>query len=222
MNNLGKPDILFPPPDHGDPESGLLFVGGRLTVANLHSAYSKGIFPWPHEGYPMLWFSPPERGVIDFEELHIPKKIAKLQRNNSFTFTTNQAFTEVMKSCAHIPRKGQQGTWINQEMLIAYGRFHAAGYAHSFECWQEDKLIGGLYGVYVGGVFSGESMFGLKDNVSKLCLLECITKLTEMGKSWLDIQMVTSVTEQFGGKYIDRDDFLQRLVYEKTSQSPFC
>lgn len=198
-----------------DEESGLVDVGGDLSVETLLSAYSKGIFPWPQPGYPLLWFSPPKRGVIDFSELHISKSLRRELRGElSVTFDT--AFAEVIRECAAVPRSHETGTWILPEMVDAYTEFHRAGYAHSCELWEKDGdgarvLVGGMYGVFVRGVFSGESMFFKRDNASKICLLAMIERLRTSGVSWIDTQMVTPVVEQLGGKYISRDVFLERL-----------
>jgi leucyl/phenylalanyl-tRNA---protein transferase len=205
--------VIFPDPSEAT-EEGLLCVGGNLNVQTLLSAYSKGIFPWPQVGYPLLWFSPPKRGVIDFSDLHISKSLKKeLRDDHEITFDT--AFTEVIRECAVVPRSHESGTWILPEMQEAYSRFHRAGHAHSVELWDSSegdrKLVGGLYGVFVRGVFSGESMFYKKDNASKICLLALIQRLRASGISWMDTQMVTPVVEQLGGKYIEREQFLERL-----------
>ena len=148
-------------------EDGLIAVGGTLDVATLFHAYKKGIFPWPQVGYPMLWFSPEKRGVIDFSELHIPRSLAKLQTRGEYTFTLDQSFEQVIDACQRQPRKSQPGTWIVPELKSAYIRFHEAGFAHSVECWKGEQLVGGIYGVFVEGIFSGESMFHELPNVSK-------------------------------------------------------
>jgi leucyl/phenylalanyl-tRNA--protein transferase len=208
--------IDFPPPEFADEDSGLLFVGGKLSIENLKNAYSRGIFPWPHDGYPMLWFSPPERGILDFADLHIPKRLQRVRNKHSFTFSWNKAFKQVMAGCAQVPRKDQDGTWITEEMKTAYLSFHQAGYAHSLECWEKDELVGGIYGIRIGNLFSGESMFGLRDNVSKLCLIELVYKLYSLGHVWMDIQMLTPVTESLGGRYITREAFLSRLDHYRS------
>lgn len=200
----------FPSPSQSDPD-GLLCFGGELFPEILLDAYFHGIFPWPHEGLPLLWFSPKERGVIFFEDLHISKSLAKFQKKSHYTFTINQAFKEVVAGCSTVPRKGQKGTWITDEMKEAYLELFSLGYCLSVECWKNDKLVGGLYGVDVCGVFSGESMFGLEDNVSKLCFIEMVQYLKSKQRLWMDIQMVTPVTESLGGKYVSQDDYLKLL-----------
>jgi leucyl/phenylalanyl-tRNA---protein transferase len=200
--------IDFPNPESAD-ETGLVAVGGDLKVETLVNAYSKGIFPWPHPGFPLLWFSPKERGVIFFEKLHIPTSLKKFLKKTSFKITFDRAFAEVMKACAEVPRPGQDGTWVTDEMKDAYLKFHKKGYAHSVECWDGEKLAGGLYGVWVGGAFVGESMFFKKDNASKMCLLSLIEFLKTQGHEWMDVQMVTPVVEMLGGEYISQKKFLR-------------
>lgn len=187
-------------------------VGGELSVANLYAAYRKGIFPWPQEGYPMLWFSPEERGVIDFNEFHIPRSLEKfLKKNPQIEFSINHEFLDVIRACQKQTRPGQAGTWINEQIVNAYNNFHKAGYAHSLEVWDGDELVGGIYGVLVEGVFSAESMFYKKPNASKLALWALVDHLKDQGHQWMDVQMITPVVEAMGGKYISRDDFLARL-----------
>ena len=204
--------VIFPNPEETS-EDGLLCVGGDLSVETLKSAYGQGIFPWPQEGYPLLWFCPPKRGVIDFSELHLPKSLKsflKKQKDN-YEVKVNFAFDQVIDHCSKVPRPGQSGTWILPEMIEAYKEFHREGFAHSFEIWQEEELVGGLYGVLVNGVFSGESMFYKKTNMSKVALIETIQYLEKKGFEWIDVQMVTEVLESLGGKYISRKDFLGRV-----------
>lgn len=205
-----KPSIAFPDV-HITQEEGLIAVGGTLDVPTLFHAYKKGIFPWPQVGYPMLWFSPEKRGVIDFSELHISRSLEKQIKRDEYTFTVNQNFERVIEACQRQPRKNQQGTWILPELRKAYIKFHQAGFAHSVECWRGTELVGGIYGVFVEGVFSGESMFHEIPNTSKLSFLHLVKHLQNRQVEWMDIQMVTSVTENLGGKYISRDEFLSRL-----------
>ncbi len=214
---MGERQILFPDPRNAGPD-GLLCVGGDLEVDTLYAAYSQGIFPWPQEGLPLLWFSPWERGVLDFKDVHWPRRFLRDLRKSEFEVTFNQAFASVIHECAKQPRVHEQGTWILPEMQFAYEKFHEAGYAHSIECWKDGVLVGGMYGVYVEGVFSGESMFHRASGASKMCLYRAIEKLRESGIEWIDIQMVTPVLETFGGKYISRDEYLERL--EKAHRAP--
>lgn len=224
--NIRKPlttgPVKFPDPWLLPEESdGLIYIGGNLGVDTLVQAYSNGIFPWPlEEIYPLFWFCPEPRGVLDFNDLHIPKSLARLRRKNLYRYTFNQAFARVMAECAKQPRPGQEGTWIVPSLLPSYEAFHREGYAHSIEVWRGDDLVGGLYGVYVKGVFSGESMFHLEANTSKLALIEMIQKLKALGLQWMDIQMLTPVTELLGGHYISRRDFLLRLREEHRKSPP--
>lgn len=191
---------------------GLVAVGGPLSVEALTEAYGKGIFPWPQEGYPMLWFSPDPRGVLDFSDVHVPRSLAKFQRQNpQFRFTENEAFNEVIQNCREQPRPGQTSTWITPQIVASYRRLFAKGQVLTVECWEGQELIGGVYGVLSERYFSAESMFHKRDNASKLCLLHLAEKLRQRGFSWMDVQMVTPVVEALGGKYISRDEFLRRI-----------
>ena len=201
-------------------EEGIVDVREDLSIPVLLEAYSFGIFPWPHEGLPMLWFCPPQRGILAFKDFHLPRSLKKQARRVKWQFTMNQSFDEVIDACAVQSRPGQPGTWINPRLARAYKEFHRAGYAHSVECWDGDKLIGGLYGVYVGGVFSGESMFYHIDGASKLCLLFLIEFLKTQGLSWMDCQMVTPHMEKLGAKYISRIEYLKRLEVRKKKAKP--
>ena len=209
----------FPDPHHTTAE-GIVCVGGDLSISTLLEAYSKGIFPWPQKGYPILWYCPPERGILEFSDFHISKSLKKAIRQSQFSFTFDKAFEEVISKCSLAPRPDQTGTWILPEMVEAYVLFQKLGFVHSLECWQGEQLVGGLYGVWVGGVFMGESMFYKVDNASKACLVALVEFLQEQGHKWMDIQMVTPLLEQMGGKYISRDLFLRRLK-EAQTQHPY-
>jgi leucyl/phenylalanyl-tRNA--protein transferase len=191
-------------------------MGDELRLETLFEAYSFGIFPWPHPDLPCLWFCPDERGVLDFSELHIGRSLQREMRRTRFHFTVNQNFAAVIEECGHQPRAGQTGTWITPPIKKAYVNLHKEGYAHSIECWDGDRLVGGVYGVYVAGVFCGESMFFKESNASKLALVKLIEILQKNGLQWMDIQMVTDVTKNLGGKYIPKRHFLERLDREKT------
>jgi len=222
-NRSADGPLRFPDPRDAT-EDGLLCIGGDLRVATLLRAYEIGIFPWPQEGYPLLWFSPPRRGVLDFSQLHISQSMRKLmkraQSDQDLRFFWNRDFAKVIHSCASVPRPHERGTWILPEVERAYHRFHQAGYAHSLEAWRGTELVGGLYGVYVAGVFSAESMFYRESNASKLCLFKCIRFLHAHGITWMDTQMITPVVEGFGGRYIDREEFLQRHQMARGSATP--
>ncbi len=196
---------------------GVLAAGGRMSPELLVSAYDHGVFPWPHEGYPLLWFCPDERGVIDFSELHLPRSFQKWLRKYraDFRITMNQKFAEVMRNCKTQKRQGQKGSWINAEVQRNYQLLHQTGHAFSLEVMRGDALVGGIYGVQSKKYFSCESMFHLEDNVSKLALFELIQHLCGAGHSWVDIQMVTEVCGSFGGKLIPKGEFLTRIGVSK-------
>lgn len=209
----------FPDPVLASDE-GILDLSDDLRVERLLEAYSFGIFPWPHEELPTLWYCPTERGILDFTDFRIPKSMQKFMRKSSWTYTFNEAFDEVLDACAAAPRPGQRGTWITKKMVRAYRDFHRAGYAHSLEVWDGDELVGGLYGVYVAGLFCGESMFFHETNASKFALVKIVEFLKSQGLKWMDIQMVTPLLEQFGGKYVSRSVFLRRLETAKANAKP--
>lgn len=206
---------MFPDPEAAlgpeEMDEGVIDLSDDLRVERLLEAYSFGIFPWPHEELPTLWFCPPRRGVLDFGDFHIPKSFEKQMKKLNFRGTFNNRFDDVIEACASAPRLNQVGTWITPKMVRAYKNFHRAGYAHSVECWEEDRLVGGLYGVYVGGVFSGESMFHVVSGASKFALVHTVQFLMSKELRWMDIQMVTPLLEGFGGKYIPRSEFLGRV-----------
>lgn len=205
--------IVFPPV-HEATEDGLVAVGGDLEVDTLLTAYRNGIFPWPISvELPLAWFSPDPRGVLDFHELHLSRSFEKFLRKNTYRVSFNQDFKNVILSCARMRRKNQPTTWITPDILTGYEKLFKEDLAYSVEVWnEENKLVGGLYGVVMGQFVSGESMFMLEDGASKFGLYSLIEHLKTKGIKWLDTQMVTPVVEQFGGKYIDREDFLERLT----------
>jgi leucyl/phenylalanyl-tRNA--protein transferase len=205
------PVARFPDPRNTYPD-GLLAVGGDLHPETLLLAYGQGIFPWPREDWPLAWFCPEERGVLDFADLHIPRSLAKARERTTLRFTIDEAFADVITACAEARRPDQPGTWIIPEMVEAYIAFHKLGHAHSVEAWDGDELVGGLYGVDAGGVFGGESMFHRRDNASKLALLHLIDHLRERGSEWMDIQTMTPHFELLGATLIPRDEFLERLA----------
>ena len=186
-------------------------VGGDLEPETLLGAYRQGIFPWPVEGLPLLWFCPRERGVLDFGQLHVPRTLARTARRVPFRLTFDAAFDAVILACAETPRPGQPGTWITADMLAAYTRLHRLGIAHSVEAWDGEALAGGLYGVEVDGAFAAESMFFRRSNASKLALLHLIEHLRGRGLDWMDIQVLTPHLERLGASTVPRTDFLARL-----------
>ncbi len=201
-------------------DEGIVDMSDDLRVERLLEAYSFGIFPWPHQELPTLWFCPSERGVLDFAHFHVARSLRKTLLQQPFTFTFNRAFDQVLEACVRAHRSGQPGTWITERLARAYKGFHRAGYAHSLEVWQGEALVGGLYGVYVAGVFSGESMFYLVPNASKAAVVHLVGFLKAQGLRWMDIQMVTPVLQQFGGSYVTRDAYLQRVELAKLNAKP--
>jgi leucyl/phenylalanyl-tRNA---protein transferase len=201
----------FPDPREATPE-GIVAVGGRPEPALLDEAYARGIFPWPVEGYPLLWFSPPERGLLFFDELRVARSLARERRRTRLTFTFDRAFERVIGACASVPRAHETGTWITREMVRGYCEFHRMGRAHSVEAWEDGNLVGGLYGVDAGGAFAGESMFRLRPNASKLALLFLIEHLRARGLGWLDIQVMTPHMEALGARLVPREEFLSLLA----------
>lgn len=206
--------VHFPDPRSATPE-GIVAVGGSPEPEILAEAYAKGIFPWPVEGYPLLWFSPPERSVLFFEELHVPRSLARERRRTRLRFTFDLAFERVIRACASVKRAHEQGTWITPSLIRGYCEFHRRGGAHSVEAWEDEELVGGLYGVDAGGAFAGESMFHTRPNASKLALLFLIDHLRERGLEWLDIQVLTPHTEALGARLVPRDEFLELLAHTR-------
>lgn len=197
-------------PDPAQSRGDIIAVGDHLDVETLIEAYRKGIFPWPMEDA-LPWFSPRRRAVLHFDEIHLSRSLQRAIRQNSFAFTIDRAFREVMKGCAETPRPGQDGTWILPGILEAYGRLHDRGFAHSVEVWEADALVGGIYGVDCGGAFTGESMFYRRPNASKLALLHLIGHLRQRGLDWLDIQVMTPHMKALGARQIPRREFLGKL-----------
>ena len=206
---------VFPDPRYAP--SDVVALGEDLRVETLREAYRKGIFPWPHEGTPLPWFSPRRRAVIFFDELHIGRSLEKARRRSPFTFTIDRAFSDVIRACAAIDRPDQDGTWIAPNIVKAYLRLHDAGDAHSVEAWDGDTLAGGLYGVDSGGVFTGESMFHLRPNASKLALLFLIDHLRSRGASFIDCQVMTPHMESLGARLITRGRYLDMLAHAQAS-----
>jgi leucyl/phenylalanyl-tRNA--protein transferase len=203
--------MLYFPSARAPIDQGLIAVGGDFSVEVLKEAYQKGIFPWPQEGYPILWFSPDPRGVLDFKDFHVAESLKKFAKKNShWEFTINEAFQRVVHECRLQARPDQKGTWILPEMEDAYAELWDEGLALSLEVWDGEDLIGGIYGVHMSGLFSGESMFHHQSNASKMALWKLVEHLKALGHRWMDIQMVTPLLESFGGKYISRDEFLTR------------
>jgi leucyl/phenylalanyl-tRNA---protein transferase len=207
---LAETDPGFPPASLADAD-GLLAVGGSLTTERLCTAYANGIFPWYNAGEPPCWWCPDPRFVLFPADLKVSKSMQQLLRRNTFTFTINQAFGEVIRACRDVPRYGQQGTWINPEVVTAYETLHAKGIAHSAEVWQDGILAGGLYGIRLGGVFFGESMFSRQSNASKYAFIRYVHQLVKEGTDLIDCQIHSAHLESLGATFIPRNRFLEYL-----------
>jgi leucyl/phenylalanyl-tRNA--protein transferase len=199
--------LIFPDPALAD-EDGLLAVGGDLSSERLLLAYQNGIFPWYNDDTPILWYSPHERFVLFPDELKVSKSMRQVLRSGRFSITKDQCFEKVIEACSLVDREGQDGTWITAEMMEAYIRLHAEGHAHSVEVWDQDELAGGLYGVQIGSVFCGESMFSLVSNASKMALIN----LSNSGDyTLIDCQVHTEHLESMGARMISRKEYMTVL-----------
>jgi len=206
-------DCPFPPlTDALTEPNGLIAIGGDLSAARLLSAYKQGIFPWFSEGEPIMWWSPDPRMVLFPDELKISASLKKTLRKNLFELRFNTAFREVMTACSETPRYGQAGTWISNEMINAYCKLHDLGYAISMESWLDGKLVGGCYGVKIGRMFYGESMFHHVTDASKVAFVHLVEFLKNQGVGMIDCQMKTPLLASFGGREIARDEFMQNLT----------
>ena len=206
-------ELVFPPVHLAEPD-GLLAMGGDLSPERLLLAYHNGIFPW-YEGDTILWWSPNPRFVLFPGALKINRSIKPLLNRNEFAFTTNKAFAQVIHQCKQTKRPGQDGTWITDEVEKAYYRLHELGYAHSAEVWKDGELAGGLYGIKMGKVFFGESMFSKINNASRFAFIKYMQQLREEGIELIDCQVYTEYLESLGATMIDRKDFtawLQKLI----------
>ena len=190
--------------------NGLLCAGGDLSVRRLLEAYRRGIFPWYSGDEPILWWSPDPRMVLFCDELKIARSLAKSIRNKGYDVRVDTSFEDVMASCA-APRRGEARTWLGDEMREAYLELHGEGYAHSFECWKGDRLVGGLYGVALGRMFYGESMFSSATDASKVALVALVEDLRVRGFPLIDCQVRTPLLAQLGGREIPRSEFLRSL-----------
>lgn len=204
-------DLRFPPVEAASLE-GLLAVGGDLSPERLLTAYGRGIFPWYNDDQPILWWSPDPRAVLFPHKLHISRSLARTIRRADFTVTLDTCFRRVMTHCAGPrPQHPEGGTWITPEMLEAYSTLHEMGYAHSIEIWQEDTLVGGLYGLALGGAFFGESMFSHAPNASKVALTLLVRQLHAWGFTLFDCQQSSPHVMRFGAEEIPRHEFLKHL-----------
>lgn len=192
-------------------EDGLLAVGGDLSPERLLLAYQSGIFPWFNEDALMLWWSPDPRMILYPKKLKISKSMRKVLKDTTFSITKNTCFKRVIEQCAKLVRKGQDGTWITPNMIDAYCVLHEKGFAKSYEVWQEDELVGGLYGIDLGHVFCGESMFSLVSNASKYAFIHMVREFEEKKYAIIDCQVYTEHLESLGAEEISRKEFLQLL-----------
>ncbi|SKA80299.1 leucyl/phenylalanyl-tRNA--protein transferase [Paucidesulfovibrio gracilis DSM 16080] len=202
---------FFPHPQEADPD-GLLAVGGDLSSQRLLNAYSCGIFPWYAPDSPILWWSTDPRLVLFPSELHVPRSLRRVINSGRFHITVDTAFPEVLRRCAETPRPDQDGSWIVPEMKDAYTRLHELGYAHSVEAWRDGRLVGGLYGVALGRVFFGESMFYAEPDASKVAFVQLVRSLERREYTMVDCQQTTAHLLRFGAREVRRSEFLQRLA----------
>lgn len=202
--------IIFPPPELAEPD-GLLAIDGDLSVKRLVAAYRQGIFPWYTEDSPILWWCTDPRLVLLPGELKVSRSLRQVIRRQVFDITLDRDFEAVISACAGVNRKEQQGTWITHEMRDAYIALHDAGHAHSVESYQDGRLVGGLYGVSLGRIFFGESMFALASNASKAAFVHLASKLRQWGYVLIDCQQSTPHLKSFGAREIDRSEFLEIL-----------
>lgn len=210
-------DLVFPHPEQSDPD-GLLAVGGDLSPERLLLAYSAGIFPWYGEGLPILWHSPDPRTVLRPEALHVSKSLRKTLRRGDLEVRLDTAFEQVIERCAHVKRSGAEGTWITDDMRAAYLRLHELGYAHSAEAFHDGRLVGGLYGVSLGGVFFGESMFTQRRDASKVAFVRLVEELRRRHFDLIDCQVHTAHLERLGAEAWPRRRFL--AVLERALTQP--
>lgn len=203
-------DLYFPPVENANNE-GLLAVGGDLSIERLLLAYKSGIFPWFNEASPILWWSPDPRMVLFPKKIKISKSMRKVLRSNQFRLTKNTCFEVVIEHCATLPRSGQDGTWITPQMKEAYIELHKDGHAKSYEVWEGNNLVGGLYGIDLGHIFCGESMFSTTDNASKFAFILLAQELASKNYALIDCQIYTEHLERLGAEEIRRSSFIKQL-----------
>ena len=213
-------DSRFPSPQHATPE-GVIAVGGVLDVETLVDAYSHGIFPWPIEGVQqVVWFSPPRRGLLYVDEVHVSRSLRQIMRRENYRISMDTQFQAVLENCAQYHAQRNGGTWIRQDLKDAFLKLHRAGFAHSLEVWDASgSLSGGLYGVSIGQMFAGESMFHRRPNYSKIALVELATFLRERHVKWFDVQVRNRFTTDMGARDVDRAHFL-RMLHTAVSKEP--
>ena len=197
----------------------IVAVGLDLKPKTLIQAYTAGVFPWPTPGLPLLWYSPQKRAILSFDRIHYSKRLKQYLRKSPWTFTIDQAFTTVIQACSE---RGAEGTWILPEMKLAYTELYALGFAHSVEVWNGKILVGGLYGVDIGGTFAGESMFHSEDNASKAAVLFMIATLKKAGREFMDIQVMSEHMLAMGAHEITRSQFKKRLTRIQDAEKRTC
>ncbi len=207
---LEKNELRFPPVDLAN-KDGILAYGGDLSTQRVLLAYHKGIFPWYSEETPILWWCPDPRFVLFPDELHVAKSLRRLINQQHFEVTFDRNFPEVLKNCQNIPRADQDGTWITDELFETYLEIHEMGYAHSVEVWLNGELVGGLFGVSIGGVYFGESMFAKVSNASKVGFVTLAKEMQKRGIQLIDCQVWTAHLESFGARHIKRSKFIHNL-----------
>lgn len=217
---LDKNSYIFPNPIYAH-DKGLLAYGGDLNPSRIMTAYLNGIFPWYKESDPILWWSPNPRCVLNFEDFKISKSLQKVINKNIFQIKFDTSFTQVMIECKKINRQKQQGTWIQDEIIEAYTKLHNMGFAHSFEAYFNGELVGGGYGVNIGNIFCGESMFAKKTDASKVALYFLIQRLKQKGFSFIDCQIPTPHLLSLGAKTIDRKEFIFEVKKSRENLKEF-
>ncbi|EQA4234929.1 leucyl/phenylalanyl-tRNA--protein transferase [Serratia marcescens] len=218
---LSPQSLAFPSPESAlrDP-NGLLAIGGDLTAPRLLAAYERGIFPWYSPGEAILWWSPDPRAVLFPTEFHLNRSLKRFLRHDPFRITLNHNFAAVIAACAHRP---DEGTWIGPEVQRAYQHLHRLGYAHSMEVWQDNQLVGGMYGVAQGALFCGESMFSRVTNASKCALMAFCRHFAAYGGELIDCQVLNAHTARLGAREIPRRQFLQQLsTLQRRPLAPAC
>lgn len=220
LSQLSDDPSLFPSVEHAlaDPD-GLLAMGGDLSPERIYHAYRAGIFPWFNEGDPLLWWSPSERATIRAGDVHISKSMQRFINKQHVKITLNNCFSEVIHACAQ-PRASQSETWISAQMIQAYQQLHQQGLAHSIEVWHDEKLVGGLYGISVGKLFCGESMFSQMNNASKMAFISLNQYFKSIGGAVIDCQMQTAHLQSLGVKALPRADFIAQLNAAKDAPLP--
>lgn len=203
-------EIFFPPVTDANPD-GILAIGGDLSPERLQLAYKTGIFPWFEHGEPIMWWSPNPRMVLFLDELIVSKSMRNILNRNVFKVTFNQNFKEVISNCQKVKRNGQNGTWITNDMIEAYCKLHELGIAKSVEVWQNEELVGGLYGIDLGHIFCGESMFSTISNASKVAFIALVNQLKKDNYNLLDCQVYNEHLESLGCREIDRTEFVELL-----------